>query len=75
MKKCDFHIHTVPTVSDSAFKFSLDVLKDYVSKMKLDVIAITNHNVFDMNNYITIKDVLAPIGHYKFNGLTAGHFK
>lgn len=61
MKKCDFHIHTVPTVSDSAFKFSLDVLKDYVSKMKLDVIAITNHNVFDMNNYITIKDVLAPV--------------
>lgn len=41
MKKCDFHIHTVPTISDADFVFSLDVLKGYVEKMALDVIAIT----------------------------------
>lgn len=50
MKKCDFHIHTVPTISDSAFTFSLNALKGYVEKMELDAIAITNHNVFDMSN-------------------------
>lgn len=60
MKKCDLHIHTVPTVSDAEFTFSMDVLKDYVEKMKLDVIAITNHNTFEMANYMTIRETVAP---------------
>lgn len=60
MKKCDFHIHTVSTISDADFVFSLDVLKGYVEKMALDVIAITNHNLFDMGNYMTIKESLSP---------------
>ena len=58
MKKCDFHIHTVPTISDSAFTFSLNALKGYVEKMELDAIAITNHNVFDMSNYLAIRNAL-----------------
>jgi hypothetical protein len=60
MKKCDFHIHTVPTISDADFVFSMDVLKRYVEKMALNVIAITNHNLFDMGNYMAIKDALSP---------------
>lgn len=60
MKKCDLHIHTVCTVSDPAFTFNMDVMKDYVKKMKLDVIAITNHNTFDMANYMAIREEVAP---------------
>lgn len=60
MKKCDFHIHTVPTISDAVFVFSMDVLKGYVNRMALDVIAITNHNLFDMGNYMAIKEALSP---------------
>ena len=60
MKKCDFHIHTVPTISDADFVFSMDVLKGYVDKMALNVIAITNHNLFDMGNYMSIKEALSP---------------
>ena len=58
MKKCDLHIHTVPTFLDGAFNFSLEVLEKYVQKMELDAIAITNHNIFDMGNYMVIKDRL-----------------
>lgn len=47
MKRCDLHIHTVPSVSDRMFTYDKDVLLDYVAKTKLDVIAITNHNLFD----------------------------
>lgn len=60
MKKCDLHIHTIPTISDADFVFSMDVLKGYVEKMALDVIAITNHNLFDMGNYMAIKESLSP---------------
>lgn len=56
MKKCDLHIHTVSTISDAEFTFSMDVLKRYVEKMNLDVIAVTNHNVFDLSNYMKIRD-------------------
>lgn len=61
MKKCDLHIHTIPTVSDSKFDFSLDVLEDYVNQMQLDVIAITNHNTFNTAQYIQIRDRLTRI--------------
>lgn len=61
MKKCDLHIHTIATSSDSAFNFSLETLGNYVQKMQLDVIAVTNHNVFDITQYKEIKDRLADI--------------
>ncbi len=51
MKKIDLHIHTVPTISDSRFVFSLDVFRRYVSEVKLDAVAVTNHNVFDMEQF------------------------
>lgn len=51
MMKMDLHIHTVSTVSDRPFEFSMDVLKQYVDERKINVIAITNHNVFDLEQY------------------------
>lgn len=58
MKKCDLHIHTVKGVSDREFEFSMNVLKDYVEKMHINVIAITNHDLFDYNNYMAIQGEL-----------------
>lgn len=58
MKRCDLHIHTVPSVSDSLFVFDKDVLIDYVTKTGLDVIAITNHNLFDYSQFQEIKGAL-----------------
>lgn len=47
MKKIDFHIHTVKSVSDRHFEFDIESLKEYVDLLKIDCIAITNHNLFD----------------------------
>jgi ABC-type phosphate transport system ATPase subunit len=58
MKKIDLHIHTISTVSDYHFDFDLSKLKEYVEKLEIDCIAITNHNTFDFNQYNTIKDNL-----------------
>lgn len=54
MKKIDLHIHTLSTVSDHPFDFSLDKLIEYVESEKLEAIAITNHNLFDRNQFETI---------------------
>lgn len=58
MKKVDLHIHTVPSISDREFFFSLNSLKDYVEKLELDCIAITNHNLFDKSQFEYISDQL-----------------
>jgi hypothetical protein len=47
LKKIDFHIHTVQSVSDRYFEFDIESLKEYVDFLKIDCIAITNHNLFD----------------------------
>ena len=54
MKKIDFHIHTIPTDSDCNFEFSLQQLQKYIKKRTIDGIAITNHNLFDLNQYESI---------------------
>ena len=59
MKKIDLHIHTVPTISDSKFEFSLDEFKRYVREAKLDAVAVTNHNVFDGDQFRLIQQHLA----------------
>lgn len=51
MRKIDLHIHTVHTVNDSEFTFDLSKLVEYVKVRSLDVIGITNHNVFDLDQY------------------------
>ena len=54
MKKIDFHIHTVATASDSYFSFSLETFKAYVKATKLDAVAVTNHNIFDAEQFRAI---------------------
>lgn len=52
MKAIDFHIHTKPTPQkDDPFTFSSPWLADYIKKSRLDAIAITNHNLFDKEQY------------------------
>ncbi len=58
LKKIDLHIHTIPSISDASFVFSLDKLKGYVDSMQIDCIAITNHNLFDKSQFETISSTL-----------------
>ena len=51
MKKIDLHIHTVQSTSDRNFIFHLESLKEYVKKLEIDCIAITNHNLFDKRQF------------------------
>lgn len=59
MKKIDLHIHTKSSISDSDFEFSLSKLKEYVETLKLDCIAITNHNLFDLDQYQKILEEIS----------------
>ena len=59
LKKIDFHIHTVSTVSDASFEYSFETLKRYVEEASLDAIAITNHDFFDGDQYRSIKASLS----------------
>jgi len=61
MKRIDLHTHTISTVSDSDFEFSLTKVKEYVEKLELDAIAITNHNTFDSKQYFEIQNSLSII--------------
>lgn len=62
MRKLDLHIHTKKTISDvNGFDFSMNKLKQYVNQMKIDAIAITNHNIFDLQQYLEIKKELVSI--------------
>ena len=58
MKKIDLHIHTVPTFSDSAFAFSIETFKRYVTEAHLDAVAVTNHDVFDGKQFRVIQSAL-----------------
>ncbi|MBB1341248.1 phosphotransferase [Pseudoalteromonas sp. SR45-6] len=58
MKKIDLHIHTIATVSDAPFSFSLDKMIEYVSLANLDAIAVTNHDKFDLNQFNEINNAL-----------------
>ena len=62
MKKVDLHIHTVATVSDHYFEFSMDTLQSYVECKEIDAIAVTNHNLFDRKQYEEIcKKISVPV--------------
>jgi hypothetical protein len=58
MKKIDLHIHTVATVSDAKFDFCIDTFKRYVVEARLDAVAVTNHDVFDLDQYRAIAAAL-----------------
>lgn len=51
VKKVDFHIHTISSEKDYKFSYSSKWMKEYVEKAGLDAIAITNHDLFDENNF------------------------
>lgn len=58
MKKVDLHVHTLASDLDANFEFDMDKMKEYVKISKLDAIAITNHNIFDIEQYKEIKENL-----------------
>lgn len=58
MKKIDLHTHTKPSISDSDFTFSLPKMKEYVETLSIDCIAITNHNLFDLQQFNLINQEL-----------------
>ena len=58
MKKIDLHIHTKSSSQDRDFSFSKEVLKKYVNEAELSCIAITNHNLFDKDQFLEIKSSL-----------------
>lgn len=59
MKKIDFHVHTKTTELDkNKFEFDLDVLSKYINDLSIDAIAITNHNIFDKEQYDEISENL-----------------
>ncbi|RJE81997.1 PHP domain-containing protein [Paracoccus onubensis] len=58
MKKVDLHIHTKSSNQDRDFLFSEDNLKRYVCNAELDCIAITNHNLFDREQFEGIRSSL-----------------
>jgi predicted metal-dependent phosphoesterase TrpH len=57
MKKIALHIHTVSTISDARFTFNLGTFKRYVKEASLDAVAVTNHDVFDADQFRKIRDV------------------
>lgn len=59
MKKIDLHTHTVSTISDYPFDFDLLKVKEYVEKLQIDALAITNHNMFDLAQFNQIKNSLS----------------
>jgi len=54
MKKIDLHIHTKASEKEKAFNFSIDKLKEYIKRLDIDCIAITNHNLFDVTQFSSI---------------------
>ena len=58
VKKIDLHIHTVKTISDHAFTFSIDTFKRYTKDANLDAVAVTNHDVFDATQFRVIEKEL-----------------
>jgi hypothetical protein len=58
VQKIDLHIHTVSTISDAGFTFSLETFKRYVEEDSLDAVAVTNHDVFDADQFREIQDAL-----------------
>ena len=63
-KKIDFHIHTISSIKDAEFEFSLEWLKKYIEETDLDAIAITNHDLFEKKNFEEITTNLGEVKVY-----------
>lgn len=55
VKKIDFHVHTISCDKDYEFSYSSRWIKKYVQEAKLNAIAITNHDLFDEENFNKVK--------------------
>lgn len=78
MKKLDLHIHTVATISDRPFEFSIQRLTEYIKSNQINGIAITNHNTFDITQYnliaLALNDICTTLPGIEINiGDNAGH--
>lgn len=59
MKKIDFHVHTIPVDDkDAYFEFDLTKFPEYTKALSIDAVAVTNHNVFDLEQFKKIVEVL-----------------
>jgi len=59
MKRVDFHIHTIPVNDkDAHFEFDLAKFQEYTNALSVDAVAITNHNLFDLEQFKEIAKTL-----------------
>lgn len=59
MKKIDLHIHTIPVDGkDASFDFNLSKFQEYTDKLSIDAVAITNHNLFNLEQFKEISATL-----------------
>ncbi len=57
MLKIDLHIHTIKSEKDSSdINFSIEKLQKYIDKNKLNIIGITNHDLFGKEQFLKIKN-------------------
>ncbi|MDY4535078.1 MAG: hypothetical protein SPD98_07510 [Tractidigestivibacter sp.] len=55
MKRIDLHLHTMTSPLEEDFEFDSNALMKHIQDNQLDAIAITNHNFFDLQNYVDVK--------------------
>ena len=67
MKRIDLHIHTV-SAKEEHFEFDSNLLYEHVKEQKLDAIAVTNHNLLNLQNYANVKELLSPLDCIVFPG-------
>ncbi len=51
MKKIDLHIHTIASSQDTQFVFDITKFQKYIDDHSIDVVAVTNHNLFDLQQF------------------------
>lgn len=51
MKKIDLHIHTVASGQDAQFVFDITKFQKYIDEHSMDIVAVTNHNLFDLQQF------------------------
>ena len=62
MKKIDLHLHTVPA-DDNEYYFEFDLVKfqEYTDELSIDAVAVTNHNLFNLEQFKEIEKALQKV--------------
>jgi predicted metal-dependent phosphoesterase TrpH len=59
MKKIDLHTHTISVDDkDSSFEFDITKFQKFVDGLSIDAVAITNHNIFDLEQFKEMEETL-----------------